>query len=510
MPLDTNIALQAKLPQIDGPLDTYTKGVSLQNLMNQNKIQGIQAQQAQMGFDEDQAFKEALRGSVDPSNPDMRQLMQASPTKAIALQKSLIDQQKTQMDNAKTQAETQKMNLDFTNQAARDLASNPSDENIKAWAGLAVRNGVMDMNHANALINHVSGLPPLERSQVFAGMGANAEQKLKQLTPDLKPVNLEGVTKFVDQNSNTNPGLSGQVLQHTPSASAVLSSNTSMRNTDVSAATSRDNSIRTDARQRETNGIMEGGQLAPFIEQNAQSIASGHLPPITGIGLRSPTGARTMARVMEINPNFDGGDFAAKSAAIKSFSTGKDGQSIQSANTALNHLDTLGQLAEAQKNGDIRLFNQIANKFATQTGGAAPTNLQGAITMVGPEISKAVIGAGGGVTDREHVNAALKVISDGGPAQATGQIATMKDLFAGRLNEAQRTYERTTKRKDFADTFLSPSAKSILESRTSGGSKSTAQNSSPNVNSKGWQLHIDANGNKAYVSPDGKSFEEVK
>lgn len=30
------------------------------------------------------------------------------------------------------------------------------------------------------------------------------------------------------------------------------------------------------------------------------------------------------------------------------------------------------------------------------------------------------------------------------------------------------------------------------------------------TNSKGWTLHTDANGNRAYVSPDGKQFEEVK
>lgn len=32
----------------------------------------------------------------------------------------------------------------------------------------------------------------------------------------------------------------------------------------------------------------------------------------------------------------------------------------------------------------------------------------------------------------------------------------------------------------------------------------------PATNAKGWALHTDAAGNKAYVSPDGKSFEEVK
>jgi hypothetical protein len=33
---------------------------------------------------------------------------------------------------------------------------------------------------------------------------------------------------------------------------------------------------------------------------------------------------------------------------------------------------------------------------------------------------------------------------------------------------------------------------------------------SPLTNSKGWVLHTDASGNKAYVSPDGKSFEEAR
>lgn len=32
----------------------------------------------------------------------------------------------------------------------------------------------------------------------------------------------------------------------------------------------------------------------------------------------------------------------------------------------------------------------------------------------------------------------------------------------------------------------------------------------PSVNSQGWKLHTDANGNKAYVSPDGSQFEEVQ
>ena len=42
------------------------------------------------------------------------------------------------------------------------------------------------------------------------------------------------------------------------------------------------------------------------------------------------------------------------------------------------------------------------------------------------------------------------------------------------------------------------------------GNLPVAQASAGARNAKGWKLHTDAKGNKAYVSPDGKQFEEVK
>jgi hypothetical protein len=158
----------------------------------------------------------------------------------------------------------------------------------------------------------------------------------------------------------------------------------------------------------------------------------------------------------------------AKKTLISFSPGGKDAAAVEAANTALNHLETLKALADAQGNGNIRLFNQIANKFAAETGNPAPTNLQGGVTMVGPEISKAIVGAGGGVSDREKVDAALLALVKGGPAQSDGQIATIRDLFGGRLLEKQRSYERGTGLNDFATTggFLSPAAQAVLAKRS--------------------------------------------
>lgn len=48
------------------------------------------------------------------------------------------------------------------------------------------------------------------------------------------------------------------------------------------------------------------------------------------------------------------------------------------------------------------------------------------------------------------------------------------------------------------------------KSQRIGGDNASSSTTSGNTNSKGWILHTDKNGNKAYVSPDGKQFEEVK
>ena len=49
-----------------------------------------------------------------------------------------------------------------------------------------------------------------------------------------------------------------------------------------------------------------------------------------------------------------------------------------------------------------------------------------------------------------------------------------------------------------------------LNEKYAGLSPAATPSAPPAKNAKGWTLHVDASGNKAYVSPDGKSYEEVK
>lgn len=250
--------------------------------------------------------------------------------------------------------------------------------------------------------------------------------------------------------------------------------------------------------------LEQGDMSSPeSIEANATLIAEGRVPPLSGYAMRSPAGQAIMARVLELNPEFQGADYATGLSASKAFGTGKQGQAVRSFNVALSHLDTLSNLSDALQNGDTPLINKLANQFSTQTGGTAPNTFNAAKKIVSDEIVKSIIGSGGGVSDREE--AAKTISAANTPAQLKEVIRTYKELMTGQIDGLRREYEASTGRKDF-DKYLGDQA------RATKGAAGPASNSvgAPATNSKGWTLHRDGKGNQAYVSPDGKSFEEVR
>ena len=207
-------------------------------------------------------------------------------------------------------------------------------------------------------------------------------------------------------------------------------------------------------------------------ETMAQQIAHYRSAPLGQFSLNKPWGQATMDRVMQINPNYDAAQYAPRAAALRSFAAGgKDGAAIESANTAMNHLATLKELALAQKNGDVRAWSKIANSLAEATGSAAPSNLKVAVQMVAPEVVKAVSGVGGTGEDRTHTAKALAGDGTYSADQVLGAVNTAQELFGGRLKEKKRSYERSTGLKDFDDTFLSPAARSLLTGKGDGQGK---------------------------------------
>jgi hypothetical protein len=208
--------------------------------------------------------------------------------------------------------------------------------------------------------------------------------------------------------------------------------------------------------------------------------------------------------VSRYDPAYNQQRYITSLKTVNDFTTGKQGNTVRSFNVALEHLDTLDELGKALNNADTPTINRISNYFSQQTGSPKVTNFEGAKHLVADEIVKAMVGGGAALADREA--AANTINAANSPKQLSEMIDTYKKLFGGQINGLKKQYEAGTGRKDFDETFLTSQGKKMAAQAHAKG-ESTAL---PKTNSKGWELHTDAKGRKAYVSPDGSQYEVAK
>ena len=196
------------------------------------------------------------------------------------------------------------------------------------------------------------------------------------------------------------------------------------------------------------------------VEEAAKAIAQYQMAPLTGFAMRSPYGQAVMARVMQVNPDYQATEFGGRSKAVRDFATGRQGDAVRSFNVGISHLNTLDGLVDALKNKDEQTFNRVASRVKEEFGSPAPTNFDSAKAIVGDEIIKAIIGGGGALADRENAQNQLDRAKT--PEQLKGVIDTYKDLMAGQLGGLKKQYETTTGLKNFDDR-LSDETKDQLE-----------------------------------------------
>lgn len=177
----------------------------------------------------------------------------------------------------------------------------------------------------------------------------------------------------------------------------------------------------------------------------------------------SKEGIALMSMVNAYNPSYDATQYGSKVKARNDFTTGKNGNTVRSLNVAVQHLDQLGTLSDALGNGNVQAANQIGNAFNTQFGGDQATNFNAAKQIVGDEIVKAIVGAGGGVGDREKAQESISAASS--PRQLKGVIQTYQGLMSGQIKGLKQQYEKSTGLNDF-EGYLAPETQAKLQSHT--------------------------------------------
>lgn len=436
--MDYSIALQSMLPKIDSPVESQTKALQLSQLANAGRQADFQARQNAIAEADDASYRSALRANPQGGEGLLSALAGSGNYKGLATaQKADLDRRKTLADLGKTEADTQESKVKALNQSFtlhRDQLNTVNDPASAAqWVAAAYKDPNLGplVSQSGPLETAVSRIPtdPAGFQQWKQQASLNAENYVKQTTVD---------------------------------ANTAARNATSMQTNAATNATSRANNAATQAGENQRAKLNRENQLAVAglgpngaptgdVEANAQGIASGKLAPIGGFALSRPRGQAIMARVMDINPNYDAGDYAAKNAALKAFSTGKEGAALRSFNVATDHLQTLGEAADALGNSDANAFNAAKQFISKQTGDPAPTNFDAVKAIVAKEVVKAIVAGGGGVAEREELSNLMSKANS--PQQLKGVISHYTELMSAQKEGLLDQYQRTTGRTNGAEAF---------------------------------------------------------
>lgn len=181
-------------------------------------------------------------------------------------------------------------------------------------------------------------------------------------------------------------------------------------------------------------------RLSPAMQASVKAIAEGRMSPPSGMAMRSPMGQALIGAVTQYDPSFDATNYQSRNALRKDYTAGNTKNNIVALNTAMSHIDTMGEMAKKLENGSIKPANAVMNMAKDMFGNAAPQEYQTAKTAVASELGKYFRGSG--MSDAAAAEWEKAFESANSPQQMDGVVKTAINLIAGRANELQDTWKK--------------------------------------------------------------------
>lgn len=214
MPLDPNIILGARPPQIDfaqlSPMNALTNVMKFKQADQETQINALKMAEYERARMEEQGLREYVGGNkgvpgADLSLPDTRTNLLRYGKTGAEYAKALNEADKSALEQKKTKFDIQDARKKFVAQAQRDISQNPSDANITAYAEDLMANPLFNDDEKKQMTTQVArilAMPVAERQPFMASQGASASE--------LKPT-----TTVIDQSGQR------QLVQTTPFTGAV-------------------------------------------------------------------------------------------------------------------------------------------------------------------------------------------------------------------------------------------------------------------------------------------------
>ena len=418
MAIDSSIALNVKPVQIESPLNSLAQVLQMQQGMQNNQLGQLKLDEYARQKDRSNKLIQLMQQlPASSTDEDRMNALKGSGyfDEADKLQAGQLARQKTSSEAEAKNIETAHKKIDLFGQTMAFVKQNPTPENANAALDHLAQFGIVNADQVKQYKTQIAANPASVAQ--LAEMGYRSALNAKDQLPQLTSTNLGGSTQMASRDPLTGKVTVNSMLKNTQSPDSIASVAASLANNKANIA--KDLTIA---------GINSDGSPSATVESMAQQIAAGKLAPINGFALARPQGQAIMARVAQINPNYDATTYGAKVKASKDFTSGTQGNAMRSFAVAGDHLDQLGSLVDALNNGDMQLVNKIGNAFSSQTGSPAPTNFDAAKDVVSKEVIKAIVGGGGGVAERQELANLMDRAKS--PAQLKGVISQYRSLMA--------------------------------------------------------------------------------
>ena len=190
-----------------------------------------------------------------------------------------------------------------------------------------------------------------------------------------------------------------------------------------------------------------------------KSIANYDIDPAKTVSMRGNGRERIMAYALQANPDYDASMFSVRAPMRKAFTSGKQGQQVNSLNTAMRHLDQLDVLAAELETGGFVPGNRAVNALATMFGAAAVNNFNALKDALTGEVDNVLSMSGSTVSGRAE--ARDKINASQSPTQLAGYVNTIIPVLGSKLVELDGQYRRVMGERDPLQ-LLSPDARNIL------------------------------------------------
>jgi len=487
MPIDPNIALSIKPVQIANPLEQYMQVQQIQQAQNQNRLADLMYTNQQRDADQAMQLNEQYKNAIGADgNIDRTKLFGGIASAGLgsklpAIQKQFLDTDTAQANLKKVGAETGKITQETTGMAD-DQREKKRQRAITDIAGFKTPQEALSSLDAH---QQAGDLTPEAAAAVRATIPTNPADFPKWQVGMLQRIISAG----------------DALKQLSPDANAKLQSDTSLKTAGIQAQTAA-NRLAFDKSQAESNQDAPMDPLA--VRMTAQQYLAGDSGALQNFGRGAQGAANLNAVRLEVArqanaAGMNGADIAAKMAEFAGLKAGQRTAGTRSASIeiAANEVAQLAPIAldasaKVARSGFLP-FGKAQVMFDTNTNDPAMRQFAMANTALVNAYGQAMARNGTAtVSDKDHAREMLSTAFDQ-PSYAAAVAQLQRETRAAQAAPKQI-------RKDLSD--------AISGRETTSAASATA--SVPATNSKGWTLHVDAAGNKAYVAPNGKDYEVVK